>query len=86
MTEYECERARASIEELIRGELCQEDRGPILEHLAECDDCRSEEEACQRLTEAVRRVCCAESAPQSLREAIRIGLRDVHGERAGRDG
>ncbi|GAA2181101.1 hypothetical protein GCM10009847_21600 [Leucobacter tardus] len=77
MTENECAQARANIEELIRGEQCAGQREALMRHLDECDDCRSEEQVCQRLTEAVKRAC-AESAPQSLREAIRIGLRDLH--------
>lgn len=78
MSDCGCERARESLEELIRGELCASDSAPIREHLAGCDECRDEEQVCQRLTAAVRRAC-AEPAPPSLREAIRVELTRLHG-------
>lgn len=84
MTGCGCEEARANLEEVIRGELCAEESAPIREHLAECPECRSEEQACQRLTEAVQRACAEEregEAPPSLREAVLSGLRDLHGEK-----
>lgn len=72
-----CEEARAKIEDLIRGELCAEDSAPIRAHLADCAECQSEQEVCERLTEAVKRAC-AEEAPPSLRHAIELSLRNLH--------
>ena len=72
-----CEEARSKIEDLIRGELCTEDSAPIREHLAECTECRTEQQVCERLTEAVKRAC-AEEAPPSLRAAIESSLKNLH--------
>ena len=72
-----CEEARGKIEDLIRGELCAEDSAIIREHLDGCDECRSEQEVCERLTTAVRRAC-SEEAPPSLREAIEASLKNLH--------
>lgn len=72
-----CAAARAKLEELIRGELCAEDSAVISEHLANCDECRDEQQVCERLTEAVKRAC-AEEAPASLRDAITVSLQNLH--------
>ncbi|MGO1538277.1 MAG: zf-HC2 domain-containing protein [Leucobacter sp.] len=79
MSDCGCEKARANLEEVIRGELCAADSAPIREHLANCEDCRDEEQVFHRLTEAVRRACAA-PAPPSLREAVMNGLRELHTE------
>lgn len=77
MSDCGCEKARANLEELIRGELCAEDSAPIREHLAGCSECSDEEQVYHRLTEAVRRAC-AGSAPPTLRDAVMDGLRGLH--------
>lgn len=74
-----CEKAREQLEELIRGELCAEDGAPIREHIANCPDCRDEEQVFHKLTEAVRRACDGE-APPSLREAVLRGMQELRGE------
>lgn len=79
MTDCDCATLRAGIEELLRGELCAEESAPLRRHLAECPDCRHEEAALTKLTEAVRRAC-EETAPTSLRDAIAAGLREVQGD------
>lgn len=71
-----CEHARANLEELIRGELRENDCGPIREHLESCDECRDEQQVFEKLTVAVRRAC-EESAPLSLREAVLGSLREL---------
>lgn len=73
MSANECEKTKANLYELLRGELCAEESAPIRQHLAECEDCRDEESVCARLTEVVRRSCEEERdgcAPEDLRDAI----------------
>ena len=57
MSDCGCDKAKANIYELLRGELCAEESAPIREHLAHCSDCQNEESVCSRLTTAVRRAC-----------------------------
>ncbi len=76
----DCEKAKANLYELLRGELCAEESAPIREHLASCPACQDEESVCMRLTEVVRRACDEERAncaPVDLRDAILRGLRAV---------
>lgn len=79
MSAYGCEKAKANLYELLRGELCAEESAPIREHLEQCPDCRTEESVCIRLTEVVRRACEDERdsncPPVELRDAILRGLR-----------
>ncbi len=72
----DCEHARANLEELIRGELCETDGAPIREHLETCGDCRDEQQVFEKLTVAVRRACEG-PAPASLREAILSSFREL---------
>lgn len=74
MSGCDCEHARANLEELIRGELCETDCEPIREHLDGCDECRDEQQVFEKLTEAVRRACEG-PAPASLRDTIIAQLR-----------
>ncbi len=71
-----CEHARANLEELIRGELRETDCEPIRQHLAECDECRDEQQVFEKLTIAVRRACEG-PAPASLRETIIASLHEL---------
>lgn len=77
MSECDCEHARANLEELIRGELCDTDSAPISEHLKNCPDCRDEQQVFHKLTDAVRRACDG-PAPASLRETIIAQLRELN--------
>lgn len=74
-----CEKARAKLYELLRGELCAEESAPIREHLASCAHCQDEQTVCISLTEVVRRACEDERdsncPPEELREAILAALR-----------
>lgn len=72
----DCEHARANLEELIRGELCENDGAPIRQHLATCVDCRDEQQVIEKLTTAVQRACEG-PAPASLREAILFSLSEL---------
>lgn len=77
MTDCGCEKAKASVYDLLRGELCAEESAPIREHLEHCADCQDEESVCVRLTDAVKRACEEERegcAPSDLRDAILKGL------------
>ncbi|PRI10839.1 anti-sigma factor family protein [Leucobacter massiliensis] len=79
MSDCGCEKAKANLYELLRGELCAEESAPIREHLDHCDDCRTEERVCIQLTEVVRRACederISNCPPAELRDAILRGLR-----------
>lgn len=76
MSDCGCEKAKANIYELLRGELCAEESAPIREHLDDCPDCRDEESVCESLTAVVRRACEEEreACPEALRDAILRGL------------
>ncbi|CAG7612559.1 zf-HC2 domain-containing protein [Leucobacter soli] len=76
MSGCDCGHARANLEELIRGELCDADCAPIREHLETCSDCRDEQQVFEKLTVAVRRACEG-AAPPSLRDAVLGSLRDL---------
>ena len=79
MSECDCTTLRAGIEELLHGELCAEESAPLRKHLEECPDCRNEEAALTRLTEAVKRAC-EDKAPTSLRDAIAAGLKEIQSD------
>ncbi len=79
MSGCDCAHARANLEELIRGELREIDCEPIREHLANCPECRDEQQVFEKLTVAVRRAC-DEAAPQSLRDAVLSSLHQLHAE------
>ena len=77
-TDCGCEKAKANLYELLRGELCAEESAPIREHLENCAGCQSEESVCLSLTEVVRRACEDERdsncPPEELRAAILAAL------------
>ncbi|TCK41640.1 anti-sigma factor (TIGR02949 family) [Leucobacter luti] len=78
MSDCGCEKAKANLYELLRGELCAEESAPIREHIQTCPGCQNEESVCMRLTEVVRRACEDEredGAPVDLRDAILKSLR-----------
>lgn len=72
----ECEHARANLEELIRGELCDGDRTPVEQHIQHCPDCQDEKQVFKKLTEAVQRACDG-PAPASLRDNILASLKSL---------
>lgn len=76
MSGKECEHARANLEELIRGELCDGDRTPVEAHIQSCPDCQDEQQVFKKLTEAVKRACDG-PAPPSLRETILAQLHQL---------
>lgn len=68
----DCEKAKANIYDLLRGELCAEESAPIRAHLEECPECRDERSVCVSLTKVVQRACDEErpACPEELRNAI----------------
>ncbi|WP_353988313.1 zf-HC2 domain-containing protein [Ruicaihuangia caeni] len=72
----DCEKARAELEEYLHNELGAEDAAMVAQHLAECEDCRSEHRLGAALTEAVRRAC-RERAPEELRALVLTHIRSV---------
>lgn len=79
MSDCGCEKAKANLYELLRGELCAEESAPIREHVEGCAHCRDEQTVCISLTEVVRRACEGERVsncpPEELRDAILRALR-----------
>lgn len=72
MSDCGCEKAKAGIYDLLRGELCAEESAPIREHLERCPDCHEERQVCETLTAVVQRACEQERppCPGELRDAI----------------
>lgn len=79
MSDCGCEKARESVYDLLRGELCAEESAPIRDHLEGCPECRQEERVCSTLTEVLRRACEEDRSPcpEELRGAILSKLRDA---------
>ncbi|WP_449279704.1 zf-HC2 domain-containing protein [Leucobacter sp. GX0328] len=73
-----CEKAKANLYEMLRGELCAEESAPIREHLETCAHCQDEQTVCISLTDVVRRACEDERdnncPPEELRAAILAAL------------
>jgi len=76
MTDCGCEKAKAELEEYLHNELCREDAADVREHLASCEDCRSEHLVGRTLTEVMQRAC-KESAPEDLRDMVLLRLRAI---------
>jgi len=76
MSEYDCDKAKAELEEFLHGELCREDAADIRAHVEHCADCSDEHRVGQVLTEAVQRAC-RETAPEDLRATVLARLRDL---------
>lgn len=79
MSDCGCDKAKANLYELLRGELCAEESAPIRNHIAECEGCQDEQNVCIQLTSVVKRACEEERVtncpPTELRDAILRGLR-----------
>jgi mycothiol system anti-sigma-R factor len=76
MTDCGCDKARRDLEEYLRNEVCRTQHADITEHLATCEECRSEALVARTLTEVVARAC-RETAPHQLRDQVLIRLREV---------
>ena len=79
MSDCGCEKAKANLYELLRGELCAEESAPIREHIEGCPHCQDEQSVCASLTDVVKRACederISNCPPAELRDAILAGLR-----------
>ena len=73
MTDNQCQKAKAELEEFLRRELSDDAFRDIEEHLAGCEDCSAEHLIAVTLTEKVKRACC-ETAPEELRLTIRARI------------
>lgn len=74
MTDCGCEKARRDLEEYLRDEVCRTEHSDIAEHLASCEECRTEALVARTLTEVVARAC-HETAPGALRDQVLARLR-----------
>ncbi|MHC2184607.1 anti-sigma factor (TIGR02949 family) [Rathayibacter agropyri] len=81
MTDSDCTKAKAELEEYLHNELCKEDAADIREHIAGCVECTNEARVGVVLTVAVQRAC-NETAPEDLRAQVLGMLRDEHAAHA----
>lgn len=69
MADCSCEKAKAELEEFLRGELLEHDRSDIAGHLDNCAPCDEEKNIGLALTNKVKQACC-ETAPDELTARI----------------
>ncbi|MFT4229280.1 MAG: zf-HC2 domain-containing protein [Microbacterium sp.] len=74
MSDCGCDKARNSLEEYLRREICSTEHSDIREHLENCAACRDEALVATTLTEVVARAC-KETAPAQLRAQVLERLR-----------
>jgi anti-sigma factor (TIGR02949 family) len=72
-----CEEVRARLDAYIDGELSEQERAAVLDHLADCRECGPEAAALQRLHDGIRQAAPSYRAPEALRSQIRSALRQV---------
>lgn len=82
MTDCGCAKAKESLEEYLRNEICKVEASDIRDHLASCPECADEAKFSLTLTEVVQRAC-REEAPEDLRSQILGRLRTAQAEHAG---
>src|SRR5437899_7174434 len=70
-----CDEVRPRLDAYIDGELAEDERAPLLAHLADCPECGPEAEALARLGDGIRRSAPTYHAPEALRSHIRAALR-----------
>lgn len=78
MADCGCEKAKAELEEFLRGEMCHTEREEIAEHVSKCPPCGDEKTTREVLTKKVKDACC-ETAPTELTVRILDGLRQESG-------
>lgn len=78
MTDCGCDKAKAELEEYLRGEMCQTERADIAEHVNNCPPCGDEMTTRRLLTKKVKDACC-ETAPDELTVRILSGLKNEAG-------
>jgi mycothiol system anti-sigma-R factor len=78
----QCEEVRTRLDAYIDGELTEQERALLRDHLAGCADCGPEAMALQRLREGIRQSAPVYRAPEALRSQIRFALRREAGASA----
>jgi anti-sigma factor (TIGR02949 family) len=78
MADCGCDKAKAELEEFLRGEMCHTERADIAEHVDKCPPCSEEKTTRELLTKKVRDACC-ETAPEELTVRILSGIRGDSG-------
>ena len=79
MADCGCEKAKAELEEYLRGEMCHTERADIAEHVTNCPPCGEEVTTRELLTKKVKDACC-ETAPEELTVRILSDLRAEAGD------
>ncbi|QLD12606.1 zf-HC2 domain-containing protein [Microbacterium oleivorans] len=74
MSDCGCDKARQSLEEYLRNEVCKTEHSDIREHLESCPSCQEEAVISRTLTDVVARAC-KETAPEELRDQVLARLR-----------
>jgi anti-sigma factor (TIGR02949 family) len=74
MADCGCEKAKAELEEFLRGEMCHTERADIAEHVNKCSPCGEEKITRELLSKKVKEACC-EEAPEELTARILSRLR-----------
>ena len=71
----QCDEVRPRLDAYIDGELAEDERAPLLAHLADCPECGPEAAALEQLREGIRLSAPIYRAPEALRSRIRFALR-----------
>jgi anti-sigma factor (TIGR02949 family) len=75
MLAMQCDEVRRLVGAYVDGELDEEERLRLRDHLAGCRDCEAEAAALARLSHGIRAAAPAYRAPELLRARLRAGLR-----------
>jgi anti-sigma factor (TIGR02949 family) len=78
MSDGECQKTQARLEEFLHNELSGNDAAIIRRHIETCPNCSYELRVGRVLTEVVQR-CCTENAPEELRTQVVRQLRSTCG-------
>ena len=73
----DCAEVLARLEHFIDNELPDADCATIQQHLDDCGPCLADYDVERAVKALVARSCC-ETAPEGLRERVRISIRQVH--------
>jgi len=70
-----CDEVQPRLGSYIDGELADDERAPLLDHLADCPQCGPEAAALARLRDGIRQAAPIYRAPAALRARVRAALR-----------
>ena len=73
----DCAEVLARLEHFIDNELPDADCATIQQHLDDCAPCLADYDVERAVKALVARSCC-ETAPEGLRERVRVSIRQVH--------